>query len=151
MATGFSVGHLPESSVVTPGGQDTDKVGNNSSKSTSLQTERIPKGHPKDTLGIAQRYPKDTRRTPGGYPKDTPIELEGHPKDTPIVLEGHPKDTPIVPQGYPKDTTQGRPEARCRPKDKFKGCSPRVIKLGSQASWLGNSEEQQTAASRVPL
>jgi len=34
-ATGFSVGHLPESSVVTPGGNDTDKVGNNSSKSTS--------------------------------------------------------------------------------------------------------------------
>jgi len=55
-----------------------------------------------------------------------------------MVLEGHLKDTPIMPQGYPKDTTQERPEARCRPKDNFQGYLPRVIKVGSQASWLRN-------------
>jgi len=38
--------------------------------------ERVPKGHPKDTLGIAQRYPKDTRRTPQTIPLSVP---KGHP------------------------------------------------------------------------
>jgi len=42
MATGFGVGQLPESSVVRPGGKDTDKVDNNRSESTSRQ-QNTPK------------------------------------------------------------------------------------------------------------
>jgi len=51
MATGIIVGLLPESSVVTPGGKDTDKDGT-TTVAKSHHQERYPQGDPNDTKRI---------------------------------------------------------------------------------------------------
>jgi len=67
MATGFSVGQLPESSGFRPSGKNTDKVDKNSKESTS-RTQRTPEGYPKCARNIPEGHPNNTSK---GYPKDT--------------------------------------------------------------------------------
>jgi len=124
-ATGFSVGHLPESTATTPGKKDTYEEG-----SRIRVTFRDPPARQQDSAsGFCQSHPwlrqtgkdtdkdgtttvakshhsnrKDTLRLPQRYPKDTRRTPEEYPNNTPSIPEGYPKDTTTIPQGYPKDT-----------------------------------------------
>jgi len=124
-ATGFSVGQLPKSSAITPGGRDTYKTAQG-------YWYRDPSARPQNSAsGICQSHPwlrqAGTTRTRSAttVAKAHHLKQEGYPNNTPRIPKGHPKETRGIAQRYPKDT---------RPKDNFQGYSPRVIKLGSQAS-----------------
>jgi len=115
-ATGFSVGLLLESSVVTPGGKDTDKDGTTTvtrahhpyRKDTPKETQTTPEGYLRESPTIPQGYPKDTQEIPQGHPKDTPVMPQRIPKNTPRIHEGRPKDTPMKPQGYRPGTLRSK-------------------------------------------
>jgi len=57
-ATGFTVGHLPESCVITPGGKDTYKDG-----TRILVTFRDPNARPQHSAsGLSESHPHATRK-----------------------------------------------------------------------------------------